>query len=319
MDTNLSRLTNKNVLIVGDIGLDKYTMGVVDRVSPEAPVPVLLVKEEYYRLGMASNVANNIRTLGATPFLVGAIGNDSYAKAFLQTLADNHVSTAHILTVDGRRTTVKERILTTQQQIVRVDYEETTPVPQNILRDSIEALMLTVDIVIVQDYAKGLLDSKLIKFVVATAKSFGKLVLADPHIKSKAENYKGCSVLTPNRKELEALTGVSPTNKHTMLEAIHRLEDKTLCDTIVVTLGEDGMAIYSNYELRTIPTVARQVYDVSGAGDTVISTLAIALASGLNIYEACTLGNYAAGVVVGKRGTSITTKDEIEEFIVGLR
>lgn len=308
------------VLIVGDVGIDRYTHGVVERISPEAPVPVVRVTEERLKLGLAANVAENISLFGAEVELVGLIGEDRWSVDFLKLLKDRKLSSQGLVKDSSRQTIVKERVVSDRQQLLRVDYETTGEISQKIEKSifkKIENGLKTADIFIIQDYAKGMLTAPLMEKMLNAAKSKGVIVAVDPNAKSPAELYRTCSFLTPNLKEAESLSGVKITDEYSLTIAGKKLLEKTLAAHVVITRGKDGMALFEkgSREIKLIPTYAREVYDVSGAGDTVIGLMSLAIASGMNMSEAAILGNLGAGVVVGKRGTATVNAEELLEAL----
>lgn len=315
--TLLRSKRGKKILVIGDVGVDRYTIGSVERISPEAPVPIVLVEDERHKLGLAANVADNIRALNATPWLIGVIGADRGAQDFRKLLRSAGVAGTNLVEDSSRRTVLKERIVSDRQQLLRVDYESNNgvaPAVEAQILARVRELISKADAVIVEDYAKGMLGQRLLREIFELARKKGKVVAVDPNSKTAIEHYRGASVLTPNTKEAEALTGIRIRD----LESLHQAGRKLLRDTsarhVVITRGKEGMAIFESGspDVKLIPTYAREVYDVSGAGDTVISVLALALASGASMEEAAILGNLAAGVEVGKRGTATVSTEEIE-------
>jgi rfaE bifunctional protein kinase chain/domain len=313
----LGLLAGKRILVIGDVGVDRYTIGTVERISPEAPVPVVFVQDEKLKLGLAANVADNVKTLGGVPLLLGVVGRDRCAEDFRKLLKTSRIDSSNLVTEPSRRTVLKERVVSERQQLLRVDYETLKPIEaqteQQILRRA-RALARQADAVIVEDYAKGMLSVPFARAIYAAARRAGRIVAADPNSKSPSAMYRGVTVLTPNTKEAERLAGIAIVDEGSLLRAGRALLKATAARHLVITRGKEGMAIFSAREprVRLIPTYAREVYDVSGAGDTVISVLALGLSAGATIEEACILGNLAAGVEVGKRGTATVTPDEIE-------
>jgi len=313
----LHKKGRKAILVVGDVGVDRYTVGLVERISPEAPVPIVFVQEECLKLGLAANVADNIRALGGTPFLVGVLGKDRGAQDFKHLLKKEKISATYLVEDLTRRTVLKERVVSDRQQLLRIDYESvhrmSDTVEAKILKQ-VERLLPQVDAVILEDYAKGLVSERLSTTIFSLARNHGKIVTVDPNTKTLAEVYHGASVLTPNTREAEALAGMKIHDDASLIEAGKLILKKTRANHVVITRGKEGMALFTDghSEVTLIPTYAREVYDVSGAGDTVISVLTLALSSGATIEEAAILGNLAAGVEVGKRGTATVSLEEIE-------
>lgn len=319
---SLDRIQGRNIMIVGDVGLDQYVIGSVRRISPEAPVPVLEVQSEETRLGLASNVAQNISGLGGTPMLIGVVGEDAHAKDLKADLQKAKVSDRYLVSDPHRPTTHKMRIMAQQHHIVRVDYEK-----RQFLSSEIEDKVLArvkdhigdCDGVILQDYAKGVLTERVIREVVTMARGAKKRVLLDPNSNTPTSFYKGVDIMTPNLSEAMALAGVSQDDlrgvSETLVELGAKLREIMGSQQVVITRGKDGMSLFEGSVSEKIPTFARQVFDVTGAGDTVIATLAMAWTSGLSLKESCQLSNFAAGVVVGKIGCVPCTTQELREFI----
>ncbi len=312
----LQQFSKKRVVILGDVGVDRYTEGTVDRISPEAPVPIVRVDQERLKLGLAANVADNIVELGGQCDLIGLVGLDSGFEDLKQLMKSKGLSSDRLIADPSRRTVVKQRIVSERQQLLRVDYENDHSVSQDI-RDKVyaqlESVMAQADALIIEDYAKGLLSVELSKRCIQLAKRFGKPVLTDPNRKTSLSAYLGCTTLTPNRKEAEVLAKTPIRSFSDMRNAAQIILGETGSDSLVITLGRDGAALFKRGVPNTvlIPTSAREVYDVSGAGDTFISVLTLATIAGATLEEASLLGNIAAGVEVGKRGTATVTVDEI--------
>lgn len=312
----LKAMRGRKVLVIGDVGVDRYTVGLVERISPEAPVPIVLVEDEKLKLGLAANVADNVRALGGSALLTGIIGKDRAASDFRTLLRSSRIPSSHLIEDSSRRTVVKERIVSERQQLLRVDYESLHPLSGEVERRlfrRIELLVPRCDAIILEDYAKGMLSARLARSIFELAREAGKLVAVDPNTKTPVGLYAGSGMLTPNTREAEKLSGVSIVDEASLVEAGTRLLTATRARHVVITRGKDGMAIFSadTTAVRLIPTYVREVYDVSGAGDTVISVLAMATAAGATIEEAVVLGNLAAGVEVGKRGTATVSPEEI--------
>lgn len=312
----LSLSRGKKVLVVGDVGLDRYTIGSVERISPEAPVPIVLVQEEKLKLGLAANVADNVQTLGGIPLLLGVVGKDRCAEDFRDLLKASKIQSSHLVIDRSRRTVLKERVVSERQQLVRIDYEsahEIGKATEKLILKKFRQLLPQADVVIVEDYAKGGVTPQVMKTIFGLSKKAGKLVAVDPNLKTSLDVYRGAAVLTPNTKEAEHLSGISIRDSGSLAQAGFTLLKATQALYVVVTLGKEGMAIFKRQSksVRHIPTYAREVYDVSGAGDTVIAVMALALSTGATIEEASVLGNLAAGVEVGKRGTATVSPQEI--------
>jgi D-beta-D-heptose 7-phosphate kinase/D-beta-D-heptose 1-phosphate adenosyltransferase len=303
------------ILVVGDLMIDHYLWGSCERISPEAPVQVVDIKKETTVLGGAGNVVNNLVTLGAKVDVASVIGEDETAKELLQMLEEIGVQSSYIVTQEGRKTSKKSRVIASNQQIIRYDKESKEDVAissaVHLIR-LIEKNLHTYDAVILSDYGKGVLTHRFTQDLIEMAQKAGVKVFVDP----KGEDYtkyKGAYTLTPNKKEASLATKIAIENENTLEEALQYLKTKCDLDVALITLSEDGIAILQERMLR-FPTVAKEVYDVTGAGDTVIASLAFAISSGKTIEEACEFANLAAGVVVGKIGSATVTMDEIEEY-----
>ncbi len=311
----LQRFAGRRILVIGDVGVDRYTIGVVERISPEAPVPVLRVEEEKLKLGLAANVADNVQALGGHPLLIGAVGEDRAADDFRRLLKASGIPHGHLISDPTRRTVLKERIVTERQQLLRVDYESLHSIDSEVsgrLEKRIVALMGKCDAVVIADYVKGLLSKKVFQRIFAEEKRRGVPVIVDAK-RTDFAFYRGANLLKPNLKEAETLSGLRIVDEATLLEAGSRILERSGAKALIITRGKEGMAIFRAgvREVQLIPTYTREVYDVSGAGDTVITVLALALSVGATLEEAATLGNLAAGVEVGKRGTATVTQDEV--------
>lgn len=306
---HVSDLRGREVLIIGDIGLDEYVLGQVRRISPEAPVPVVEVDTEESRLGLAANVAQNIASLGGVPRLVAIVGKDAAAEQLRTLLTRSGVSPEHLVVDGSRPTTRKLRVMVQNHHIVRVDYEHRQFVGRDveieILKQAAQ-LMPKMASVIIQDYAKGVISDRLVQEIVKLAHAHGKKVLADPHRTSPLTTYRGVDLMTPNSDEAAALTGIGDDDLRRDPRLLDRRGEKLMevvgSRQMVITLGKDGMRIFENGASVDFPTNAKQVFDVTGAGDTVIAALALAWGSGFTLEQSCALANFAAGVVVGKIG-----------------
>jgi rfaE bifunctional protein kinase chain/domain len=301
------------VLVVGDVMLDRYWWGSMTRISPEAPVPIVNLERESYLAGGAANVAANIKGLGAVPYLVGIIGDDIEGKILADSLEAQGISAKNLVKISPRPTTVKTRIVAHHQQISRIDREEINNLSvseEEVVWQKCLELVDGVDIIIISDYLKGLLSENLLSRLITTADLSDKRILIDPKGKNYGK-YKNATLLTPNRKEAFEASG-----KSEIKQAGQWLIDKLSLESLLITEGEDGMTIFEEKKkpLR-LAAMARHVYDVTGAGDTVIATLAVALAAGMELPEAARIANSAAGCVVEEVGTTcINLERLIEEF-----
>jgi rfaE bifunctional protein kinase chain/domain len=317
--TALANFSQARILIVGDVMLDEYLIGDASRISPEAPVPVVRIEEEKRLVGGAGNVARNVIALGGGATLIGARGEDVPGQTLEKALSREGI-THSLLKTDKRPTTTKTRILARQQQVLRYDKEDSSPLTQE-ENTALLALVAehvdTCDAVLLSDYGKGILSQGLIlglhSLLAATGRNIAVLVDPKPH---NISLYTGCSLLTPNAKESSEATRLPATTPHEIIQAGQKLFSRLGCQHLVITLGGRGMAVFENpLSVRHIPTAAKQVFDVTGAGDTVIATIALGLATGMHLIPACLLGNYAAGIVVGQVGAATATPEQVTEVL----
>lgn len=300
-------LSKAKILVVGDVMLDRYWFGQVNRISPEAPVPIAKISHREDRAGGAANVARNISSLGGQATLLSVIGQDEAGDALESLLKENGVNT-QLYRDSNISTTVKLRVLSRQQQLLRIDFEE---IPTDeILTNKLEIYSKLVsehDLVILSDYGKGCL--RYAEKMIVAARALGKPVLVDPK-GSDYSHYKGATLLTPNRMEFQAVAG-NWSDEAALTQKAQALRQELQLDALLVTRSEEGMSLYQKDEVLHQPTVARQVFDVSGAGDTVIGTLGLMLAAGYGYEEAISIANRAAGIVVGKLGTAVVSQEEL--------
>ncbi len=308
------------IVVVGDVGIDKYTFGEVKRISPEAPVPVLEVTKEWLKLGLAANISHNLNTLGVKSTLCGVVGEDNNANLFDNLLEDEKLNTWGIVRTKTRPTIFKERVTTNTQQICRIDYESSDAIDEDTeqkILQRINEFVKTHQALIIEDYAKGTLTKSLISSLITKFKESGKLVAVDPGRSTPPLYYKGATLLKPNLSEAKIMVE-SLGYKEKKLENMAKiLVEKLDLQMLVITLGADGMALLdvkNQPELKIIPTVANEVFDVSGAGDTAISVLTSSLLAGATLEEAAWIGNCASGVVVGKKGTATVNLEELNTF-----
>ncbi len=317
-DRVTSRFSGVKILVVGDIMMDRFIWGKVSRISPEAPVPVVLVEKETFLLGGAANVVNNIHALNGKVSLCGVIGKDETGQRILKELRQKGVDVRGILMEEGRQTTTKTRIVAHQQQVVRIDRESTDSLKASTVRDLsrfIRANLKDFDGIILSDYGKGLLCRELIRRVILQAHETKKFVMVDPKLKNFF-SYRGATVITPNTAEASAAAGISIVDLPSLKRVGRSLLKRLRCEVLVITRGEEGMALFEpEGEPYLVPTVAKEVYDVTGAGDTVIGTMALAMAAGAGVKEAATFANHAAGIVVGKVGTATVSREELARAI----
>jgi D-beta-D-heptose 7-phosphate kinase/D-beta-D-heptose 1-phosphate adenosyltransferase len=318
----------KRIVVLGDLMLDEFIWGRVRRISPEAPVPVVEVNRQTLALGGAGNVISNLVSLGAVATPIGVVGSDLDAERLRQAFSDFKVSTDRLVIDSSRPTTVKTRIIAHNQQVVRADRESRVPVSSEVqgrVIDYFSGEIESADAVVVSDYGKGLLTMELLGHTLTAARKRGLIVCLDPKMRSFA-HYQPVTVITPNNQEAADASGIPIEDEHSLAQAGRKLLNSIDTRAVLITRGEEGMTLFTGDapesgreggEVTHIPTVAREVYDVTGAGDTVIATLALALASGASLKEAAVLANYAAGVVVAKVGTASLTSDELLATISG--
>jgi len=301
--------------------LDRFIWGSVSRISPEAPVPVVEIRKESTCLGGAANVATNIRSLGGTPVPFGILGNDFEGNRLREEFRRLGSPLGGLFVEKGRPTSIKTRIIAHHQQVCRTDREDRSPIPaplQSRIADRFRAALPSVDAVIVSDYAKGLITASLLKQVLPLAKSARKIVCIDPKLRDFSV-YRPATIITPNAAEAEHASGIAISGTQDLIRAGKKILRQSGIEHLLITRGEEGMALFeSNSRVTHIPTVAQEVFDVTGAGDTVISTLALSLVSGLSMLAAAVLSNIAAGIVVGKLGTASATPDELTAAIRNL-
>ncbi|MBI4363844.1 MAG: D-glycero-beta-D-manno-heptose-7-phosphate kinase [Candidatus Latescibacteria bacterium] len=308
----------RRVVVIGDIILDRYLWGSATRVSPEAPVLVVDVEREELRLGGAANVAHNVRALGALPTLVGVVGKDAAAESLKRELKARSVdSDGGVLTDPARRTSLKTRIVAHEQQVLRADEETRGPVAPTVLEElwqRVERALSTADAVLVSDYGKGVVTPALLDRLLPELKRRGIPSAVDP----KEEHffcYNGVHVITPNVAEASQAWGRRIRAPDDLLEAGFGLRERLSAHAVLITRGAEGMSLFTSEGHTHFPTRARKVYDVTGAGDTVVATIAAALAAGASLAEACVLANHAAGIVVAELGTAVATGVQLIESL----
>jgi len=318
---SIRNFRGKRILVVGDLMLDRFIWGSVSRISPEAPVPVVEIRKESTCLGGAANVATNIRSLGGTPVPLGILGDDFEGKRLREEFRRLGSPLGGLIVEKGRPTSIKTRIIAHHQQVCRTDREDRSPIPaslQSRIADRFRAALPSVDAVVVSDYAKGLITASLLKQILPLAKAARKIVCIDPKLRDFSV-YRPATIITPNAAEAEHASGVAISGTQDLIRAGKKILRQSGIEHLLITRGEEGMALFeSNSRVTHIPTVAQEVFDVTGAGDTVISTLALSLVSGLSMLAAAVLSNIAAGIVVGKLGTASATPDELTAAIRNL-
>jgi D-glycero-beta-D-manno-heptose-7-phosphate kinase len=310
----LTDMQGTRIAVVGDVMLDEFLWGQVARISPEAPVPVVEITSQTFHLGGAANVACNVRSLGGQAVVGGVVGRDAAGQRLRDALVRSGVEDALTLDDAGRPTTHKTRIIAHHQQVVRADREDTDEIGsalEGALGDAVRRAARGAGAIILSDYQKGVVTRGLMKKVLDAARRAGVPLLVDPKVRHFAL-YRGAAVVTPNQAEAEQATGVRIRDTASLHEAGQRILKTLRCRAALITRGEHGMALFEQEKKPVeIPTTAQQVFDVTGAGDTVIATLALALAAGAALPDAAMLANYAAGVVVGKIGTATVSPEEV--------
>lgn len=326
----LKGFSKANILVIGDLILDEYVWGDVERISPEAPVPVVWAKRREFIPGGAANVASNLRSLGARVTLAGVVGKDDDRDKLLRKLTERGIDISAIVSEKGRKTTVKSRLFARNQQLVRIDWEHVDPITalsQAKLLNHFKANAGKFDAVIIEDYGKGVFDLPLLTSIIARARQEQKIITVDPK-EDNFEHYRGVTCITPNRKEAQnAIRYLKMKDMNNSFKIYHDnlvsrgdikkagyaiLEHLGL-ESLLMTLGEEGMWLFEQDGDEHIPTVAQEVFDVSGAGDTAIASFTLALAAGAKKGDAARIANFAAGIVVGKVGTATTSPKEIIE------
>ena len=319
LHSRLEAMRRTRIAVLGDLMLDRYLWGSVTRISPEAPVPVVEIDSESEQLGGAANVANNILGLGATPLPIGVIGNDGSGQRLVELMKSAGCSTAGLFVDPERPTTIKTRVIAHNQHVVRTDRESKktlAPDLQERIIGFISEHIADFEALLIEDYDKGLISQPLLARVIELARAHGKITAIDPKF-NHFFDYRRVSVFKPNRKETEEVLGMKLTSPENVRKAGTTLLERLECENVLITMGERGMALFEKSgAVHEIPTRARRVHDVSGAGDTVIGTLTVALASGASIIEAATLANYAAGVVVGEVGAVPIDREKLVAAIL---
>ncbi len=309
----LKSFENLKIAVFGDLMVDHYINGVVSRISPEAPIPVVDVREEKYSLGGAANVAANISSLGAEPFMFGVCGKDMAGQHLRDCLAEQKISADYLVVSENRPTTLKSRVVAGNQQVVRIDFEDKSFINNELAQevlDRFERVASECSGVILEDYNKGFLSAFLIEGVIKIAKKHNLPVCVDPKF-NNFTSYKGVTVFKPNMAEFCSLSGL--TNFADFEKKAWKMVDDLQCEFLVVTKGRDGLSVFQKAceQVVDIPTFAQTVYDVCGAGDAVISSLALAIGAGADIVEASRIANHAAGVVCGRIGVVSVSRQEI--------
>ncbi|HAW50692.1 TPA: D-glycero-beta-D-manno-heptose-7-phosphate kinase [bacterium] len=306
------------VLVVGDLMVDEFIWGNVRRISPEAPVPVVDITGETFHPGGAANVVANIHSLGGCVYVSGVIGDDNEGKRLIDSLSHKGISTEGLIVDKTRPTTLKTRIVVRSQQMIRIDKEKQEIVDERItgqLLDYIKKVITSVKTIVISDYGKGVINQRLLEELIPLAKKHDVITIVDPKI-GNFGYYKGVSYITPNHFEAQDLTGIMIKDEASLKACMEAIIRRLECLAVITTRGEEGMSVLTrDGELSHIPTKAKEVYDVTGAGDTVVAILALGLGVGVDIVDVARLANYGAGIVVGKIGTAIVTQEELLETI----
>lgn len=315
----------KPIMVVGDVGVDKYTFGDVKRISPEAPVPVLEVTKEWYKLGLAANVSDNLQSLGVKSTLTGVIGSDKMANLFEELLEEHGLKTWGIVHAANRTTILKERVTTNSQQICRIDYESKLDLDEEVknkLASRVRDLGKEHSALIIEDYGKGVINENFSQRIIAQFLEENKMIFVDPSRSTPPHWYKGATVIKPNRDESKIIAETLGYRESNIESIAKLIVEKLQIKKVIITLGAEGMAILDSEgdgKIHYIKTLANEVFDVSGAGDTAISAITASLVSGSTLEEACWIGNCASGIVVGKKGTATVNQDELKEFFKNLK
>ena len=313
---NASRMIGSKVLIIGDIMLDQYQKGLVERISPEAPVPVVKIIEQIFKIGGAGNVAQNVATLGGCPTLVSICGQDLYGEN-LQAICGELKVKSHLIRSDSRETTLKTRIMAQHQQMLRVDRETSSPLDAKefaALTEKVESLLGDFETVILSDYGKGVISGQFLTWL-KEKKRAGQKIILDPKT-CNFPHYADFYCMTPNKKEASEGADMNISTREDILQAGKRIIMQRNLQSLVITLGAEGMAVFlPGQGVFHLPTTAKKVFDVTGAGDTVIAVIALGLSSGLDLLSSCILANSAAGLVVGQVGAVGITQEELTEAL----
>lgn len=316
----IENFPNSSVLVVGDIMIDHFIWGSVTRISPEAPVPVVEVRSDNYMLGGCANVLNNIFSLGGKAYVTGAIGSDDMGERLLGELRTRHIDTEGIIVEEGRPTTLKTRIVAHSQQVVRFDRESRRPIHSESVKKIVKYIEKVIDkpgAIVISDYNKGVVSAHLLDGIREVKAGKGIIVCVDPK-QNDFSLYRGFDIITPNHHEAGRAAGVEIMDGRDIMKIGRALLDKFDFQALLITHGEEGMTLFERKDKAThtaFPAEAREVFDVTGAGDTVIGVFALCVASGATFKEAAALANYAAGIAVGKVGTATISRDELREVL----
>ena len=316
----ISHFPQSGVLVIGDVMVDHFIWGRVSRISPEAPVPVVDVQKDSILLGGCANVLNSIYAMGGKVYVTGVIGADSIGQGLISDLRSREIDTSGIVVEKGRPTTLKTRVVAHGQQVVRFDQESRQPIPQastQKILDYVRSLRNKIGAIVISDYSKGVISKELIEGIKSIVKDSNIFICLDPK-QSDFSIYQGVHVITPNHHEAQRAAGMEINNSDDLMQLGEKLLNKFDFKALLVTRGEEGMSLFEKkrgISHTYFPAQAKEIYDVTGAGDTVIGVLALALAAGASLAEATCLANHAAGIVVGKVGTATVSQKELKEVL----
>jgi rfaE bifunctional protein kinase chain/domain len=309
-------ISSEYIYVIGDIMIDHYIYGNCDRISPEAPVQVVDVKTEDYTLGGAGNVIKNLVSFGANTGIVSVCGNDGGLQIVTEGFEKLNVTNHKLVIDESRPTTIKTRVVSNKHQLLRLDRENKHYISDSIadqILTELEARIQHIKILIISDYCKGVLSPKLITSIIEICRAHGVKTIVDSK-EPVLSKYYNATIIKPNRKEASIATGIKIVDDETLTQACKKIADDTNCEAVIITLSEEGMGIFHEDKLTKIPTKALEIFDVTGAGDTVIAAISFALLNGLSLIQACDFANHAAAVVVGKPGSATATLQEINAF-----
>ena len=309
-------LSELNILVIGDVMIDHYMKGKFERISPEAPVPIVDVISELTTPGGAGNVIENLISYGVTPSILSVVGSDASGEELISIFKKVGIPTDGIFMEDGRLTSRKSRVMVGSHQMIRIDKETKASISasskQKII-NYLESVISNIDILLISDYAKGVLTDDLLAEIFKIANKHKVMSIVDPKGNNYAK-YKGASIVKPNKKEAIEASGITINSRADLERAATYLKELTQCNALVVTLSEEGLAIFGD-ETIYLPTKATEVFDVTGAGDTVLATIGTGLASGLSLKDSCILANHAAAIVIAKVGSATAKMNEVLEHI----
>ncbi len=314
----IQTIASTRIMVIGDLMIDEFIWGNVNRISPEAPVPVVSVRKQSFALGGAANVVNNIRALGGEVLVAGVVGKDVMGQQLIEEIKKSGAKPVAVIKDADRETTLKTRVVAHHQQVVRIDRETVAPLSPEIearMMAAVEKNLAHCNALIIEDYAKGVINPKTLHNMIRLARKMGVFISVDPKV-FYPDQYKSVQLLTPNHHEAGSFAGVAVPNGDSLMKIGKKLVKMLNGASILITRGEEGMSLFeANGEITHIPTRAKEVYDVSGAGDTVIGTMTAIIAAGGSIKEAAAISNYAAGVVVGKVGVATCSPEELKSAI----